>query len=207
MYRIKRYANGRFYDTLGKTYITREKIARLAAAGERISIVEAKTGIDITHRVLPGAAPQNEAEGVKPPVPGADPGEILENVLTWLLKRGEDIINDVKAYWESIRSNFSGEPQDEIDGLLAALRKKRTAAEKEGADAAAEIDQYPRHFYDRLSGVIDRQIGDALKKLDLVSRDEVRELALRIEKGKRKIESMEKDLPENTGKKNNDRRD
>ncbi|MFO8113608.1 MAG: polyhydroxyalkanoate synthesis regulator DNA-binding domain-containing protein [Desulfosalsimonadaceae bacterium] len=196
MFRIKRYANGRFYDTLGKIYTTREQMARRIEAGESLSIVEAKTGRDITHRVFPGAAHKNEAEGVKPAASGADPGETGENVLTWLLKRGEDIINDVKAYWESIRSNLSGEPQDEIDGLLAALKKKRGAAEKEGADVAAEIDRYWTHFYDRLSGAIDRQIEDAIEKLDLVSLDQVRELAGRIEEIKRTIEAMEKETPE-----------
>ncbi len=199
MVRIKRYANGRFYDTLGKTYITREQMARLVEGGKRVSIVEAKTGRDITHQVFSGAAHKNEAEGVNPPAPGEDPGETGENVLMWLLKRGEDLINDVKAYWESIRSNLSGEPQDEIDGLLAALRKKRTAPEKEGADVAAEIDRYWTHFYDRFSGAIDRQIEDAIEKRDLVGADQVRELAGRIEEAKRTIEAMERDIPVDHG--------
>lgn len=180
MVRIKRYANGRFYDTLGKTYVTRKQIARLVEAGKSVSIVEAKTGRDITHQVFPGAAQGNDFY------------ETGEKLLAWLFKRGEDIIGDVKDYWESIRSNLSGEPQDEIDGLLAALRKKRTTAEKEDPDIVAEIDRYWRPFYDRFSGAIDRQIEDAIEKLDLVSVDQVRELALHTEEIKRKIEAMER---------------
>ena len=39
MYTIKKYANGRFYDTVTKNYITRSQIADLLASKKKINIL------------------------------------------------------------------------------------------------------------------------------------------------------------------------
>ncbi len=49
---IKKYGNRRLYDTRRSHYITLEEMAELIAAGEEVKVVDAKTGEDLTKRVV-----------------------------------------------------------------------------------------------------------------------------------------------------------
>lgn len=61
---IKKYVNGRFYDTVNKKYLKKEALARLVKKQTPIKIVFTKTGRDITRSVVSGLAA--EAKGDKP---------------------------------------------------------------------------------------------------------------------------------------------
>jgi polyhydroxyalkanoate synthesis regulator phasin len=54
---IKTYANGRFYDTLNKKYISKEQLAALFNKKEEITIVMHKTGNDVTQSVMERLGP------------------------------------------------------------------------------------------------------------------------------------------------------
>jgi polyhydroxyalkanoate synthesis regulator phasin len=54
---IKTYANGRFYDTLNKKYISKEQLAALFNKKEEITIVMHKTGDDVTRTVMKRLGP------------------------------------------------------------------------------------------------------------------------------------------------------
>ena len=49
---IKTYANGRFYDTLNKRYMSKDQVVTLINKKEAIKIVMHKTGRDVTQSVL-----------------------------------------------------------------------------------------------------------------------------------------------------------
>jgi polyhydroxyalkanoate synthesis regulator phasin len=49
---IKTYANGRFYDTLNKRYMSKDQLASLMDNKEAIKIIMHKTGRDVTQSVL-----------------------------------------------------------------------------------------------------------------------------------------------------------
>ena len=49
---IKTYANGRFYDTLNKGYMSKDQLAALINKTEAIKIIMHKTGRDVTQSVL-----------------------------------------------------------------------------------------------------------------------------------------------------------
>lgn len=49
---IKTYANGRFYDTLNKQYISKEQLAALFNKKEEVAITMHKTGRDVTKSVM-----------------------------------------------------------------------------------------------------------------------------------------------------------
>ena len=49
---IKTYANGRFYDTLNKRYMSKDQLVALINKKEAIKIVMHKTGKDVTQPVL-----------------------------------------------------------------------------------------------------------------------------------------------------------
>jgi len=52
MLNIKKYANGRFFDTVAKKYIKPEKLAELIKKGEKMKVTLTKTGKDITGAVV-----------------------------------------------------------------------------------------------------------------------------------------------------------
>jgi polyhydroxyalkanoate synthesis repressor PhaR len=49
---VKKYGNRRLYDTRRSSYITLEELGELIAAGEDVQVVDAKTGEDLTKRVV-----------------------------------------------------------------------------------------------------------------------------------------------------------
>jgi polyhydroxyalkanoate synthesis repressor PhaR len=49
---IKKYGNRRLYDTRRSRYVTLEEVLEVVAAGEEIKVVDAKTGEDLTKRVV-----------------------------------------------------------------------------------------------------------------------------------------------------------
>ena len=49
---IKKYANRRLYDATASRHVTLEDLRKLIVAGEKIKIVDDKTGEDLTRAIL-----------------------------------------------------------------------------------------------------------------------------------------------------------
>lgn len=49
---IKKYANRRLYDATGSRHVTLEDIRKMIAGGEKVKIVDDKSGQDLTRAVL-----------------------------------------------------------------------------------------------------------------------------------------------------------
>ncbi len=49
---IKKYGNRRLYDTRRSRYVTLDEVVEVIAAGEEIRVVDAKTGEDLTKRIV-----------------------------------------------------------------------------------------------------------------------------------------------------------
>ncbi|MCP3873256.1 MAG: hypothetical protein GY699_08910 [Desulfobacteraceae bacterium] len=62
MLKIKKYANGRFFDTINKKYIKPDQLAEIIKKGEKIQVTLTKTGKDITSTVI---AQLSKKEAVK----------------------------------------------------------------------------------------------------------------------------------------------
>lgn len=61
MLNIKKYANGRFFDTVAKNYINPEKLAEMIKKGEEIKVTLAQTGKDITETVIAQFSKKSES--------------------------------------------------------------------------------------------------------------------------------------------------
>ncbi len=59
---IKTYANGRFYDTLDKKYLSKDQLVAFIKKNQAFQIVMHKTGKDVTKSVL-------KPMGAVPPLP------------------------------------------------------------------------------------------------------------------------------------------
>ena len=49
---IRKYANRRLYDATASRHVTLEDLRRLIAAGERVQVIDDRTGEDLTRAVL-----------------------------------------------------------------------------------------------------------------------------------------------------------
>lgn len=73
---IRKYSNRRLYDTGSSRHVTLEDLRRLIVAGEKIKVVDDKTGEDLTRSVLLQIISEQEQFGV--PILGA---ELLETII------------------------------------------------------------------------------------------------------------------------------
>lgn len=60
---IKKYANRRLYDTESSTYVTLERLAEMIRDGRDFTVVDAKTGEDLTQQVLTQIIVEAEGRG------------------------------------------------------------------------------------------------------------------------------------------------
>jgi polyhydroxyalkanoate synthesis repressor PhaR len=73
---IRKYANRRLYDTVGSRHVTLEDLRRLIVEGEKIKVVDDKSGEDLTRLVLLQIISEQEQFGS--PVLGS---ELLEMII------------------------------------------------------------------------------------------------------------------------------
>ncbi len=52
MLTLKKYANGRFFDIINKQYVTKEQVSKLIEKKEKVKVILAKTGKDVTKSVV-----------------------------------------------------------------------------------------------------------------------------------------------------------
>lgn len=52
MLTLKKYVNGRLYDTVNKQYVTKDQLSKLIKEKEKIKVILAKTGKDVTKSVV-----------------------------------------------------------------------------------------------------------------------------------------------------------
>ena len=193
MYLIKRYANGRYYDTVAKNYITRDRIIELVDSGEKISIVETRSGEDITERVLTQLA--ERAAGTGESCGDGSSRDTAETILAQLLKRGETAFDEGRKRLESIREGLGAGPREEVDRFLATLRRKKSELEElDPGELKEEFDRYRKNLNEWISGSVDKRIDEALRKMNLADRDQVRELSRSVERLSRRIEKLEQEL-------------
>ncbi len=73
---IKKYANRRLYDATGSRHVTLDDIRKMIAGGERVKVVDDKSGADLTRAVLLQVIAEQEQFGT--PVLST---ELLESII------------------------------------------------------------------------------------------------------------------------------
>ncbi len=70
MLTLKKYANGRLYDAVNKKYVTKDQLSELIKEKEKIRIILAKTGKDVTKSVMASlpASKKADANGKNKPL-------------------------------------------------------------------------------------------------------------------------------------------
>ena len=109
MLTIKKYANGRFYDTDNKKYLKKEEVVKLVASKKKVKVVFSKTGKDITATLRPKAKSK-----ARPKAKSAD-------VRTKAKKTTEQVSASVKKWANENRKWLSDNLDKRIDRVLKVL--------------------------------------------------------------------------------------
>lgn len=118
MLNIKKYANGRFFDTATKKYIKPEKLAELIKKGEKIQVTLTKTGKDITDAVIAQFSKKEDKkkESTKKDIPFLKTDKLVK----WL---GEIIDTKIEKVMEVVKLP-TREQVANLDENIKALNKK-----------------------------------------------------------------------------------
>jgi polyhydroxyalkanoate synthesis regulator protein len=127
---IKTYTNGRFYDTLNKTYISKEQLAVLFNKKEEIAITMHKTGSDVTKSVMKRLGPLLDTK--------KEPKLNIDNIKNWVSDQvdrriekaialinlpSRDQVNRLAADIETLTK--------QVDRLQNSLVKKKATVQQE----------------------------------------------------------------------------
>ena len=137
---IKTYVNGRFYDTLNKTYISKEQLAALFNKKEEIAITMHKTGSDVTKSVMKRLGPLLDIK--------KEPKLNIDNIKNWVSDQvdrriakaialinlpSRDQINRLTADIETLAK--------QIDGLQNSLVKKKATVQQQKKVPAKTVSE------------------------------------------------------------------
>jgi len=88
---IKKYGNRRLYDTAESRYVTLEELATKVRAGTDVTVVDAKTGADLTQATLTQIIVEGRGAARLLPVP----------LLLQLIRMGDDALAEFLGRWMS----------------------------------------------------------------------------------------------------------
>ncbi|SMD00378.1 PHB/PHA accumulation regulator DNA-binding domain-containing protein [Desulfocicer vacuolatum DSM 3385] len=134
MLKIKKYSNGKYFDTEVKEYIKSETLAAMVNNGEKIQVVLARTGKDITEQVIEQLSGKEERKK-------EGGGAPTDKVMKWV---GEIIDSKIDKVMDIIklptREQVAGleatikELNDKIDALSQEKTIKESFASPEGQE-------------------------------------------------------------------------
>jgi polyhydroxyalkanoate synthesis regulator protein len=192
MYTIKKYANGRFYDTETKNYVTRPQIVGLQKAGKEISIIDTKTGKTITSDIMS----QIEAKEKKTPRKTVKKKRSTKAAptsgLVQLIRKSGDTLFDYGKKYASMWQNMVTMSKEEIDKLVNMLVKDNKLSEFEADKFKKEVQRYRDSIEKWFSRNIDKRVNEALSRMNLANRDQIVRLTNQIDTLNKKIKQLEK---------------
>ncbi len=182
MHLIKKYANRKLYDIKDKKYITMKHISEIIKSGKDVSIIDNKTGEDITASIVSTLMGKESNEA----------GETLSTgVLIQLFRRGSGALTDYAKKHFSIWQNAFTMAEDELDNLLKTLVKNKEISKTEGSRLKQEITGFTRSLKTWISEMVDKRINEITGVMNLPTRDQFVSLNARISELEAKIKTLE----------------
>jgi polyhydroxyalkanoate synthesis regulator protein len=150
MLNIKKYANGRFFDTATKKYIKPEKLAELIKKGERIQVTLTKTGKDITNTVVAQFSKKEEKkkestkkEGKKKEIPFLKTDKLVKWLGDIIDTKIEKVMEVVKLPTREQVANLD-ENIKKLNKKIDALTLSQVKAENKKAAAPKKTSAAPK---------------------------------------------------------------
>ncbi len=108
MLTIKKYSNGKLYDTLNKEYISKEQLAEIVKNKKKFKVVLSTTGKDVTKSIIEQVAAATNEKNEKALKP--------ENIKKWIGNQIDKRINKILGI-------MNLPTKDQINKLNAGLKK------------------------------------------------------------------------------------
>ena len=183
MHTIKKYVNRKMYDTTDKKYVSLEQVARLIKSGEEVSIVDNKTGEDLTAAVVSQLIGRDKK---------AKGSVVSPRIMMQLLRKGGDTLTDYAKRYTSLWQNALTLAEDEVDKLVGGLVSSKELSRAEGSRLKKEITGYTESLKGWIGEQVDRRMNEALSAMNLASRDQVEALGAQIDKLTRDVARLQK---------------
>lgn len=118
---IKKYANRRLYDTSSSQYVTLDYVRELVKSGRDFTVVDAKSGEDLTHGVLSQIIFEEEARGENLlPLP------FLRQLIQYY---GDSLQSVVPSYLEATMEAFSSQHEEMRERFAGSLQSPQAIME------------------------------------------------------------------------------
>ena len=183
MHKIKRYANRKLYDTADKKYITLDGISELIKAGKKISVMDNKTGEDLTSGIVSQIlARDGQVKG----------NDLASKVLIQLLRKGPGTLVDYGKKYVSLWDRALTMADEEIDKLVDRLVKEKEISASEGSALRKDMTGRADDLKKWVGEKIDQRVDEILNAMKLVTKDQVAGLTEEIKALTGKIEKLEK---------------
>jgi polyhydroxyalkanoate synthesis repressor PhaR len=127
---IKKYANRRLYDATGSRHVTLDDIRKMIAGGERVKIVDDKSGADLTRAVLLQVIAEQEQFGT--PVLST---ELLESI--------------IRFYGNPVQQLLTSYMEQSVGGLLKQQQAMQAEMTKSLSSPVAPIAELTRKNMER----------------------------------------------------------
>ena len=184
---IKKYPNRKFYDTVGKRYVSLSGIASLVRDGEEVQVVDNQTGNDITTLVLSQVLRDQHRRGSLLP----------RSLLAALVTRGAGSLKQLRSPLQASLQALHALEEDaheRIDTLASRGEITLTEAQELREEMAARARERQTVVEERII----QEIQDSLVRLDVPTQTELEGLRSRLEQIETKVDSLLRDqgLPE-----------
>jgi polyhydroxyalkanoate synthesis repressor PhaR len=174
---IKKYANRRLYNTRSSSYITLDHLSKMTREGVEYKVLDAKTGVDITHQILTQIIMEEESSGEQ-----MLPVSFLRQLISMYGNSMQSLVpHYLEASMDSFRANQTKLSKAFEDSLgnnpLARLAEQNMAMFKVAASAfmpgAAEPESPPAPPVEPSRdefAVLREQMVEMQKKLDALTK-------------------------------------
>ena len=189
MHTIKKYVNRKMYDTTDKQYVSLSDVAELIKSGEEVSIIDNKTGEDLTAAIVSRLIGQEKKTRQK---------VVSPRVMMQLLRKGSDTLTDYAKKYTTLLQSAVTLAEDEVDKLVGTLVQDKELSRSEGSRLKAEITGYTSALKKWIGERVDRHMNEALGAMNLASRDQVKTLEDKVDALTREMARLRLALAEST---------
>ena len=185
MHKIKRYANRKLYDVADKKYITLDQISKLIKSGEEITVVDNKTGKDLTAATVSQILARDKR---------GKTDDVASGVVVQLLRKGPGTLVDYGKKYVSLWDRALTMADEEIDKLVERLVREKELTKSEGNKFKREISGRADDLRNWIGEKIDQRINEVLNIMNLATKEQAVDLTAKIEALTKKVNKLEKSL-------------
>lgn len=195
---IKRYSNRRFYDTATSSTMTLAELGSLIHAGTDIKVVDNATGRDITVEVLGRIllASMSSRRDVR------NSKEVLRRTIMLTGDKSMSILKNTVLASIGIIDVTRAKAEEIVDQLIKKGELNDSDRKKAVMELVDRAEQTTAKLSERIgreAGKVQQEVQSAVDKLDLVKRDDLKELETKVDTLNESIAALQKKLDEQQG--------